>query len=409
MKMKKGLLIIIDGMADRPVKALGGKTPLEHGVFPSFNEVARRGINGLMDPVGPGIAIGSDTSHISILGYDAFKVYKGRGYLEALGEGLPIKEGDIGFRVNFATVRDGAVIDRRAGRIQEGQAALAQAINEGIKLPVQVIFKESTGHRGALILRGSGLSEKVTDSDPHAVNERVREVKPLAKEAEFTAQVLNEFIKQSAEILSKHEVNIERIKKGLLPANYLLIRGAGVKPEVETFKQKFKLNGACIAATALVRGVAAALGLELLKVEGMTGEYNTNELAKARETIKALEKYDFVFTHFKPTDAASHDANVKLKLEMLEKADRMVGYILANINLEEIVLCLTADHTTPLEVGEHTGDPVPIAIAGEAVRVDDVNKFNERSCAKGGLGRIKGNELLNILLNYMNRMEKFGA
>lgn len=411
MMKKKGLLIIIDGMADRPVKALGGKTPLEHGVFPSFNEVARRGINGLMDPIAPGIAIGSDTSHISILGYDAYKVYRGRGYLEALGEGLPVKEGDIGFRVNFATVKDGVVIDRRAGRIQEGQAALAQAINTGVKLPsdVQAIFKESTGHRGALILRGSGLSEKVTDSDPHAVNERVREVKPLAKEAEFTAYVLNEFIRQSAEILSKHEVNKERVRKGLLPANYLLIRGPGVKPEVESFKQKFGLNGACIAATALVRGVAASLGLELLKVEGMTGEYNTNELAKARETVKALEKYDFIFTHFKPTDAASHDGNVNLKLEMLAKADRMVGYILANVDLDEVVLCLTADHTTPLEVREHMGDPVPVAIAGEAVRVDDVNKFNERSCAKGGLGRIRGNELMNIMHNYMNRMEKFGA
>lgn len=411
MEKKKGLLIIVDGMGDRPVKALGGKTPLEYGVFPSFNEAARQGINGLMDPVAPGVAIGSDTSHISILGYDAFKVYRGRGYLEALGEGLPIMEGDIGFRVNFGTVRDGMVIDRRAGRIREGQSALAKAINEGVKLPgnIKAIFKESTGHRGALILRGEGLSEKVTDSDPHAANERLREVKPLAEEAKFTAELLNEFIEQSAEILSKQEVNREREKHGLPPANYLLIRGPGTKPEVETFKHKFGVSAACIAATALVRGVAASLGFELLKVEGMTGEYDTDELAKARETVKALERYDFVFTHFKPTDAAAHDGNAKLKLEMLAKADRMVGYILANIDLEKAVIALTADHTTPLEVREHMGDPVPVAIAGEAVRVDDVLKFNERSCAKGSLGRIRGNELMNILMNYMNRMEKFGA
>ncbi len=411
LEKKKGLLIIVDGMGDRPVKELGGKTPLEHGNFPGFNEVAKRGINGLMDSVAPGVAIGSDTSHISILGYDAFKVYRGRGYLEALGDGLPIKESDIGFRVNFGTVRNGMVIDRRAGRIQEGQSPLASAINEGVKLSggVKAIFKESTGHRGALILRGKGLSEKVTDSDPHAANERIREVEPLASEAKLTARVLNEFIKQSAQILRKHEVNMEREKRGELPANYLLIRGPGTKPEVESFKHKFGLNAACIATTALVRGVAASLDLELLKVKGMTGEYNTDEMAKARATVKALEKYDFVFTHFKPTDAASHDGNAKLKLEMLAKADRMVGYILENIELEKVVIALTADHTTPVSVKEHTGDPVPVAIAGEAVRVDDVVSFNERSCAKGALGRIRGNDLMNILVNYMNRAEKFGA
>lgn len=407
----KMLLIISDGIGDVPCKDFGYKTPLEHGNYPALAKLAKEGITGMMDPLAPNFPAGSDTAHIAILGEDPFETYNGRGFLEALGTGLRPRAADIGFRVNFGTVENGVVVDRRAGRSPLGLATLATDICSEIVLDVPFQFREASGTRAALVLSGDNLSANVSDGDPHALGAAPHEICPLddTPEAKFTAEQLNKFIEQARELLSDHPVNRDRQAKDLLPANFLLVRGAGQAPDVATFQERYGVSCACIASTALIQGVSLAFGFDLIDVEGATGETNTDEVAKANATVEALRDYDFVFTHFKATDTASHDGDPKKKVAMIQKLDNMVSHIMAGIDKKDVVIALTGDHTTPCDIGDHTGEPVPVIVWGKNVRADNVTSFGERSCAQGGLGRINGQDLVPILLNQTRRIKKYGA
>jgi 2,3-bisphosphoglycerate-independent phosphoglycerate mutase len=411
----KVLLIIGDGMADRPLKELGWKTPLEAARRPSMNHLASVGICGIMDPIAPGIPPGSDTATLALLGYDAFKVYSGRGAFEALGSGMDVLNGDVCFRCNFATVDENfVVLDRRAGRIANSDAAkLAESLKR-VRLSdpsVKFLFANTVQHRAVLVLRGSKLSPAVSDSDPEVVGEKALEVKPLndSFEAKFTAEILNELIQKFHEILKEHPVNKERVARGLPIANVILIRGAGTLPKIESLNGIYGVNAVCVAATSLIRGVCRAAGVQLLTVKGATGTPQTDYLAKAKATVQALENNDLVLLHVKAPDVASHDGNAKQKVEVIEKIDRMLSYILNKVDLGEVYVALTADHTTSCVTRNHEGDPVPLAIMGPYVRSDDVEEFGERTCAKGGLGRLKGKDLMPILMNLIGKVKKFGA
>jgi len=381
---RKGIFILADGLGDRPIKELGGKTPLEYANTPNLDRLAKTGICGMQDPIFPGQPAGSDTAHLSILGYDPYKTYRGRGYYEALGAGIDVREDDIAFRVNFATYENGLIVDRRAGRIATEEAhELARAIQEEVKLPVEFIFKGATSHRAVLVLRGLAKGYRVGENDPHEAGKPPHEFTYEDEESKRTAEILEEFVRKAHEVLEKHPVNEKRRKEGKPVANYLLIRGAGTAPDIpKKFPEQWKVKAGAIVAVALVGGVLKAVGFELIPVNGITGEYDTNEIAKARAAVKALKEHDFVFVHFKPTDAAGHDGNAMKKVEMIEKLDRLVGYILDNVNLEKTVITLTGDHSTPCEVKNHSGDPVPLVIAGGGVRTDDVEAIGERQCAK---------------------------
>jgi len=412
----KALLIVGDGMADRPIRELGDRTPLEAAKKLALDKLANLSTNGIVDIIAPGIPPGSDTAHLSIFGYDPFEVYRGRGVFEALGVGLEVKQGDIALRCNFATVDDRLnVIDRRAGRIEGGPAEELAKSLRNLKLDeypeVEIIYKHATEHRGALILRGPGLSRMVSDSDPGEAAAQVQIVKPLgnSREADKTAAILNKLTRMSHKVLEKHPVNLQRRSKGLLPANILLFRGASGLPQLELITSKYGIKAACIAVTAIIRGVCISAGFKPINVAGATGTVETDTIAKGRAAVKALEKYDLVFLHVKGADNASHDGNLKQKINMIEKIDSMVGYILDKINLRETYIALLADHTTPLSVKNHTGDPVPIAIAGSEVIKDDVKRFSERDCAKGGLGRISGKDIMPILMNFLGKQKKYGA
>ena len=407
-------MVIGDGMADRPIKELGGLTPIQAADTPSMDRIAKLGACGIMDPISPGTPPGSDTAHIAIFGYDPFEVYEGRGVFEALGSGLNVREGDLCFRSNFATVDDDMIVlDRRAGRIKEGGEELAKAL-DGIKLEsfpdVEVIFKHSTEHRGSLILRGPGLSRMVSDSDPHRVGIAVPKITPLEKsrEAEKTARILNTLTEKFHEILKSHPLNARRISEGLLPANAVLLRGASFLPKLEPITEKHGIKALCIAAGALYRGICKAIGMDLVDVPGATGTVETDTIAKAKAAVKGLSTYDLVFVHVKGTDNASHDGDLKQKVRMIEKIDALIGYVLKNADEDELIIAVTADHTTPLAVRNHTGDPVPLAIMGPGVRPDPVQKYSEIDCAMGGLGRTRGLDLMPTLMNYIGKMKKFG-
>lgn len=401
----------MDGMADRPIKELGYKTPLETAKTPNMDKMAKIGICGLMDPIKPGIRAGSDTSHISILGYDPYTVYTGRGPFEAAGVGVDVLPGDIAFRCNFSTAdENGIITDRRAGRIREGTDKIAETINSmELEEGVEVIFKESTGHRAVLVLRGEGLSDKISDADPKHEGKAPKEVVPLEETAEArkTAELLNKFIQKSHKLLKDHPVNLKRIEEGENPANIIIPRGAGAVPHVQPFGEKYGLKPVCIAETGLIKGIGKIAGMDLVDIDGATGGIDTN-LENIQDGIleTASKDYDFLLINVDGADEAGHDGQMEEKVKFIEKADSIVGEIM---KLEDVYYILTADHSTPISVMDHTGDPVPIVIKGPEVRVDDVEEFNERSVTRGGLCRIRGNNIMDILMDLMNRSTKFGA
>ncbi len=403
----KVMLIILDGMGDRPSEKLEGKTPLEAARTPNMNALARMGINGMMDPIAPGIRAGSDTAHLSILGYDPYEVYTGRGPFEAAGEGLELKPGDVAFRCNFATVDDDMnVTDRRAGRIKEGTKELAKML-DGLKIEgVKVIFKESVEHRAVLVLRGEGLSPNVSDVDPHTLGP-IHESKALSEDAEKTARIVNAFVRLSNQLLKDHPVNKERVKKGLPPANIVLPRGAGMVPHLKSIEERYGIKAGAIAGVSIVKGVCRLAGMEIIDVEGAMGTKDSDFNAKVEAGLKYLEKGDMVLINMKAPDLFSHDGDFVGKKRIIERIDKAMAPL--KDVLGDVIVAITADHSTPCDVMDHSGDPVPLLIAGKGVRTDNVKSFGERNAARGGLCRIKGNDLLNILLQLAGLSEKFGA
>lgn len=411
----KIILIIGDGMSDRPTQLLNGKTPLQVAEKPAMDTIARLGACGIMDPILPGIPPGSDTAHLALLGYDPFRTYSGRGALEASGNGLDVRESDVSFRVNFATIdNDHVVVDRRAGRIRKGGRELARDLN-GLNLEqfsdVQVILKHSIEHRAALVLRGPNLSRMVSDSDPHEEKHPIQTVKPLdtSPQAARTARIVNELSEKCHEILQHHPINIERVSDGLPPANAVLFRGAGTLPRIRPITEKYGMKALAVAAGALYKGVCKVAGFDVINVPGATGTLATDTVAKARAVVDNLPRYDYILVHVKGTDNASHDGDAEQKVQMIEKINALAEYILRNVESKDVIIALTADHTTSLDLRNHVGDPVPLAIMGPGVRIDAVDKYSEVDCAHGGLGRIRGVDLTPILIDLADKSKKFGS
>lgn len=412
----KVLMVIGDGMADRPVKELGWKTPLEATDTPQMDYVTKMGICGLLYPWAPGIPVGSEVALLSVLGYDPHEAYTGRGPFEAAGAGIEVKPGDIAFRCNFATIDENmAVLDSRAGGISEGTHELAEAVNR-ISIEsvpgVKIMFKETLGFRAVLVLRGGNLSPNVTDLDQFEVKTLAGAIVPLddSTEAANTASSVNEFIRKSYETLKVHPVNAKRTAEGKLPANVILPWGVGVPPSIVTMEKAYGMKAACIAAVSVVKGVCRYVGMDVIDVPEGTGDIYTDTSAKGRAALAALKDHEFVLVHVEGPDEASHDASAEGKMMVIKKIDDMIGQLLAGgIDLRKDYIVILADHTTPLSVRRHTGDPTPITIAGPGVRTDDVESFDERSVAKGGLVRIRGRDVMPIILDLLGKAHKFGS
>lgn len=408
----------MDGLGDRPLNDLNGMTPLQAAKTPNMDKMAEKGINGLMDSIKPGIIPGSDTAHISILGYDPYEIYTGRGPFEASGVGVDILPGDIAFRCNFSTADSNKIItDRRAGRIRDGTKDIINTLNEMViegYEDVKIIFKESTGHRAVLVLRSEGdesLSDAVSDADPKNEGKPPKTVFPTddTKEAVRTADILNKIVDKSYEMIKNHPVNQEREKNGEPPANIIVPRGAGAVPEVEPINEKYDLNSVCIAETGLIMGIGRFAGMDIIEVEGATGGTDTNLDNIIDEIVKHVtgDEYNFLLINIDGADEAGHDGSFEEKLEFIEKVDKIV--IKKLLEIEDCYIILTADHSTPISRMDHTADPVPIIINGPEVRIDNVNEFNEIEAHKGGLCRIRGSDVMDILMDLMNNSSKFGA
>ncbi|MFH1786675.1 MAG: 2,3-bisphosphoglycerate-independent phosphoglycerate mutase [archaeon] len=395
----KAILLICDGLGDLPDE--NGRTPLSAAEKPNIDRLCAEG------RVGEFVAIKdtkpeSDTAHLAIFGYDIEKYYTGRGPFEALGENIPIKHGDIAFRANLATLRGGNIIDRRAGRIEQGADQLFSALQD-IRLDnAELIAEHSVQHRGAVILRGEGLSYRVSDTDPHTNEPRpILECKPLDQsyEAQRTAQIVNDFTKKSIEALAKCEINRQREEKNQLPGNAILLRGAGEYREVPTFLEKYGLSSKCVAAGALYKGVARYIGMDTPDIPGATATYTTDLKAKLRECLSGLEGHDFVFVHVKGTDNAGHDGKFEQKMKMIERVDKE----LVSGFPDGVVIAVTGDHCTPVSKKDHSIDPTPILIRTPGDAGDSINGFDELQAKKGSLGRIYGTDLMPLLLKSMER------
>ncbi|OPX64074.1 MULTISPECIES: 2,3-bisphosphoglycerate-independent phosphoglycerate mutase [unclassified Methanoregula] len=411
MTANKILFLVIDGVSDRPCPELRGLTPLAAAKKPVLDKLAAEGVCGIMDTISPGIRPGSDTAHLSLLGYDPHTYYTGRGPLECEGSGIHMEPGMIGFRCNFATLSpQGLITDRRAGRIHDTQA-LSEAIRKEVDLSgfrVEFDFRSGAGHRAALALKGKGLGHCVTSNDPKKEGVPPLKVKELRQTQadQKTADICNEFVKQSSEILFRHPVNVERVNKGLNPANIVLMRGAGEMGDLPPFEKKYGLKGSVISAASLITGIGTAVGLEHIPVEGITGSQNSNIKGKIRAALAELRSKDFVLVNIKGADESGHDGLPLQKKAFIEKIDEEFEPLLA---LKGTIIVICADHSTPCCIKDHSADPVPVIIRGEGVRTDDVVRFDEYSCAKGGLCRIHGCDLMPIALDLINRAHKFGA
>jgi 2,3-bisphosphoglycerate-independent phosphoglycerate mutase len=411
MTANKILFVVLDGVSDRPSPALGGITPLAAARKPVLNRLAQEGICGIMDTIAAGVRPGSDTAHLALLGYDPYKYYTGRGPLECEGTGIHMEPGMIGFRCNYATVsREGVITDRRAGRIHD-TTALSSAIAQGVDLAdygVEFAFRSGAGHRASLALRGEGLGHCVSSNDPKHDGVAPLSVKPLKQTVADakTAAVCNEFVRQSTRILFDHPLNKERVEKGLSPANIILMRGAGEMGHFEPFSARYGISGSVISAASLISGIGSAVGLSRVPVPGITGSQDSNIPGKITAAIAELKTRDFVLVNIKGADESGHDGLAEQKRDFITKTDAALAPLL---DLQDCIILICADHSTPCTIKDHSADPVPVLIHGDGVRIDDVTIFDEYHCAQGGLHRITGAALMPTALDLINKAHKFGA
>ncbi|MFH0711472.1 MAG: 2,3-bisphosphoglycerate-independent phosphoglycerate mutase [Candidatus Aenigmatarchaeota archaeon] len=380
-RKKKVVFIVVDGMADLPIN---NKTPLSEANKPNLDWLTKNGVSGELVTVDKSIwkkegVVGSHTAAISLLGGDVKNNYIKRGPIEAVGADQTYHDGQLAIRCNFATVdRELAVLDRRAGRNSFGLDEISRYINEHLLLEVQFIFRRTFGHRAVLIFRDK-LSDKISTNDPHFVGEKVKRIEPLDKEAEATAKIVQEFVDKSRSLIEYHPSNEARIRNGIRPANYLLIRQAGNKlPKVPQFLKKHRLEkGVVIAESGVMKGVGMLAGLDSITVPEMKFE---SYMKFIFDNIQdALTEYDFIFVHILGPDEPAHDGDFHRKREMIERIDQRMDMF----KDFDGILVFTADHITATKLRAHAEGAVPVMIYGKGK--DKIKKFDEFSVKKGKL------------------------
>jgi 2,3-bisphosphoglycerate-independent phosphoglycerate mutase len=383
---KKIILVIIDGLGDEPIPQLKNKTPLESAKTPNFDFLAKNGVCGLVLPWHEkGKLPTSEDTHLAIFGYDPKKSNPGRGVLEVLGIGEKIKKGDVCFRGNFATVDENlTIIDRRAERIEDTED-LIKSLNRVKIKGVKVIVRKAFGHRIGIIFRGKNLSANVSSNDPKEVGVKVLKIKGQKR----MVKIVNEFLEKARTILENHPKNKKRKKEGKLPANYILLRGAGKFKKIKSFKEKYGLKAAFIAGGTLYKGIGKYLGMDEIKVKEANGTIKTNLRGKFLAAKKAIKNYDFIFLHIKACDNLAEDGKFLEKKEFIEKIDQNLKQIL---NLKNILIVITGDHSTCSLKKSHCNLPNPILIYG--AKKDGCKKFSEKECRKGKLGILKQIDLM---------------
>jgi 2,3-bisphosphoglycerate-independent phosphoglycerate mutase len=411
----KTVLIVLDGAADRACKELNGKTPLEAAAMPNLDWFAKEGKQGYSHLVGEHITPESNEGVFAILGYNPNVI--ARGTIEAIGAGIKVSYGDLALRTNFATVtniKEGRVLDRRAGRTLTSKEALilAKAINKRIRLPYKFIFKSTIQHRGVLVIRG-GFSDNITNTDmPKYKTKKQDELHysvPLDddEDSQLTANIVNEFVEQSYFVLKNHPINKARAERKLLPANIILTRDAGAE-----FKEIEKLPGKWIAAVSmpLEKGIANLAGMQVYAVPFITlRDHDTNVYANLyanlQKTIECTKKcllknknrFDYFYIHFKETDVPGHDGKAEEKRKMIEVIDKEFFSFLRQLaEKERFKVVVTVDHAVPCILKSHGSDAVPLLVYGDGG--DNTKRFTEAEAKNGSLGKINSTDIIKLIL-----------
>jgi 2,3-bisphosphoglycerate-independent phosphoglycerate mutase len=424
--VKKIIYIVLDGLGDLPVKELNNKTPLESALTPNMDRLAQQGKTGIVFPVAKGIAPESDIAVISLLGYDAYKYYTGRGPLESFAEGLTVNEGDAAFRVNFATVsEDGRTIkDRRVGRnlTTEEASALSREINSRVSLSGGTFeFKNTIGHRGCLVIRGarSKLSGWITNTDPAYEREGVfgvakekfenivAEAKPMPgyeslAEANEAANLLNEFTQKSHRVLNESAVNKKRISENKLPANIILSRDAGDRlPKFPPIYSLYNLRFGSFVQMPVEKGIALLTGIDIIDVPQPTGHLDVDYSIWAKIALESLKKYDGIYVHIKGPDEPAHDGDFAKKRDIIEAIDKyFFTDLLRALDIDNTIIAVTADHSTVCAIKAHSADPVPLLVSGGQIKPDGSLSFSEKAAALGSIGELTGQEILPFLIKF---------
>ena len=383
------LLVVMDGLGGYADTRRG--TELEEASTPNLDALAADGAVGLVEPVGPGITPGSGPGHLGLFGYDPLEFELGRGALSAAGLEVELKPGDVAARGNLATLdAAGNVIDRRAGRLPDGEAAeVVRTLAEGGSIDgVEVLLVPEAQHRVLVVLCGEGLDPRVAETDPQAVGVPPRVPLALQPQAERTSEVLLAFDEQVRTLLVDHP-----------KANVLLLRGFDSHRQLPSLQERHLLVPAAVAVYPMYRGIARLVGMEVLpKAADLNGQ-----IALLSEH---WERFDYFFLHYKPTDSAGEDGAFEAKVAAIEAFDAVVP---ALRDLAPDVIVVTGDHSTPTQMAAHSWHPVPALVWAERVGRDPVERFGERWCAAGGLGRRPTKDLMALALACAGRLAKYGA
>ncbi len=385
----KLVMVVVDGIGGLPVR---GKTELEAARTPNLDHLASKSICGLIDPISYGITPGSGPSHLALFGYDPFQYEIGRGVMEALGIGLNLTKDDLTARGNFATMdEEGFIIDRRAGRIStEKNKELCQILQNEIKEVdgIRISIYPGKEHRFVIVFQGEGLRGELTDADPQKEGMKAKWTEPLSPEAQGTAEIINNYLKNAAQIL-----------KPFSPANTILLRGFSKIPDIPSMSERFNLRPAAIATYPMYRGLARLVGMVILD----SGETLREEVEILR---KYFNDYDFFYLHFKKPDMAGEDGDFRKKVKAIEEIDRLIPSIL---KLKPDVLVVTGDHSTPTVLKGHSWHPNPFLLYSKYIRPDGIRRFTERHCRRGELGRFPAMDVIPLMLAHGLRLKKFGA
>lgn len=399
----KYILIVGDGMSDLPIKELGNKTPLQIAKHPNMDTISSNGLTGLLKTIPINCTPGTDTAFLSIFGYDITNLNTGRGPLEAAGAGIYLDKNDIALRCNLVTVTNGILKDHSAGHItSEESHEILESLKEHFKKHELIEFHSGVSYRHIIVLKGGKYSDKILCTLPHdSINKSVNKILVAAinDDGVSTANVLNKMMMESHEFLKHHPVNIARVKSGKKPANMIWPWGQGYRPKIQTLKKSYGIKSAVISAVDIVNGIGKYLGMDLIKVPGATGYFDTNYEGKADYALKSLKKYDFVLVHVEAPDEASHIGDAKLKVKTIEDLDsRLLSRLMKGLD-KNYVIAIMPDHTTQTFDGSHSNNPVPFAIFSDKYNNGDkVKHFDEESVKKGSLGVIEGTVFLDFFL-----------
>ncbi len=404
-------------MADHAVQRLGGKTLLQYADTPYMDMLAKKGRCGRLITVPEGFPPGSEVANTAILGYDLNKVYEGRGPLEAASIGYEMRPDDLAIRCNIITIEDGKIITHNGGNLQTADGdTLIRYLNEHLG-DDRVQFITGIQYRHLLVVRGG--SKHIVCAPPHDhPNEPwqpllVRAEENAPKEegrmtAQETANLMNDLILRSQELLAKHPFNQARAAKGERQANSIWPWSGGYRPDMAPLSAQYPemKNGSVISAVDLIRGIGKYAGLEPIEVEGATGLADTNYEGKAQAAIDALRRQDFVFVHVEASDEAGHDGDLDLKLRTIEYLDhRMVEPIYNEVKSwdEDVCIAVLPDHPTPVEQRIHVNEPVPFLIWHRGIEPDEVSQYDEVSCVGGAYGLLRLEQFMQTLMGVKKR------